>query len=190
MTNTLTIDREAVEAFLEETNNTNFEIIARGNWFEGGIQPAIVKETKIFGTAPKTEVRARYSGYMSKSGMERDFRAALNAAQGDDIVRAIEILVNSYFYQVELRPLAWVDMEDPQGGIASGKANPLVAALEPLIWHKDAESGKWGGTRPGAGRPRQRIKLDSNAANTLESYLKAHPETSADEVVSKLVQQL
>lgn len=186
----MTIDREAVEAFLEETNNTNFEIIARGNGLEGSIQPAIVKETKIFGTTPKTEVRARYSGYMGGSGMKRGFELALNAAQGDDFVHALEILVNSYFYQVELRPLTSVDTLDPRGGIASNKANPLATTLEPLVWHKDPESGKWGGTRPGAGRPRQRIKLDSEAANALESYLKAHPETTASEVVSKLVQQL
>jgi hypothetical protein len=49
------------------------------------------------------------------------------------------------------------------------------------------EHPKHGGARPGSGRNQKRIVLDDDATKALASYLKQHPDSSANEVVSALV---
>ncbi len=133
------VTREAIEAFLQQIGDTNFEIIARGNSLSGPIESRIIKETKIFGTSIEpSRVRVDPSRHMDGTGAKRDFLQAANAIKAGDVVRACEILVNSYCNEVELRPL----------GQASN--------LEPLIWRQNVENGVWtghGGARIGAGRP-------------------------------------
>ncbi len=154
---TLTVDRSAIEAFLEAVGNTNFEIVGYANGLEGALIMRIIKETKIFGTnIREPEVRSSISGYTGGTGASRGFDLAYAAAKSGDIVRACELLVTSYFYEVELRLLTWIDTPDPDSGMASQHPNPLAKAIEPLIWRKDVESGEvsaHGGARPGAGRP-------------------------------------
>jgi hypothetical protein len=74
----------------------------------------------------------------------------LNAARGGDFVLACELLVDSYFYQVEVRPLKSIYV----AGVWGIQPNPLAETLEPLIWrNEDGEITGHGGAREGAGRP-------------------------------------
>lgn len=148
------VDRAAIESFLEECNNTNFEVIARGVTLSGAAQGVLKKSTRyLWDNTSRTEVVRQTTGLrdgITVDGATRVFKQAANLADGDDWYRAIQSLVEcGYYQQIELRPLGFISLQ----GVWGEQKNPC-ADLEPLIWRcEDGKVTTHGGARTGAGRP-------------------------------------
>jgi hypothetical protein len=172
------LTQETVASFLEAANNTNFEIVARGNSLNGAVAPVIkVYEQRTPSGGLKTEVFAQYSGHMD-GGQQRSFATALNAAKGHDYVQACDLLTDSYFYQVEVRPLTSIKVADVLGD----QPNPM-ANLEPLVWHAEPRMG-----RPSQGRER---RIQSQITPELASWIEAQKQDeSLSDVIFRLLDGL
>lgn len=159
-----------IEQFLDSVHSTNFSIIARGD--DAAMKPTITIESRAYGKVVQTHP----DGSMLP-GQQRQFALATSFAQGGNLLAALNVFlapevyfpqIETYFFQIELKPLS---------------------DLEPLLLTRDLSSGQvlvQGDGSEISFSHEVVLKIDHGLWERLVSEVKRR-QTSADQVIQEVL---